>query len=275
MDKKKVISTIVEACNAIGWDIIKNYKSDSGKWKADVLIKYEKYNVAINVYKRESNFDGMREAMKEDRTCGCWLILGDRRWIPDKNEKYPCFSITEENNATVVKISHCLKLEIREFMSLLVEGKITQKHEFLISAIDVIFPSYTCYKCKKEFHYYSVERIVSDDNVVLDCKNDSELANAQNNFSELNPIIVNSIQKYLANHKEKNIAIGKIKPRYSRTIDESYMSFGCAHCDALLGNFYRSDDYAELQYYISEDDFIRVKLDEPIRIRVNCWIVNK
>ena len=34
------------------------------------------------------------------------------------------------------------------------------------------------------------------------------------------------------------MSVGAIKPRFSRTRNGEYLSNGCVHCDALLGDFY-------------------------------------
>ena len=34
------------------------------------------------------------------------------------------------------------------------------------------------------------------------------------------------------------IGVGPVKPRFSRTRNGEYLSNGCVHCDALLGDFY-------------------------------------
>ena len=39
----------------------------------------------------------------------------------------------------------------------------------------------------------------------------------------------------------KGSDIGVIKPRYSRTLERSYMSNGCYDCDALIGEFFEHD----------------------------------
>ena len=75
-------------------------------------------------------------------------------------------------------------------------------------------------------------------------------------FDELSPNIVNSVQQYLSDHKELNIPMGEIKERYSRTMGESYMSFGCPYCGALVGNHYLEDIRSELMYEENDDDSV-------------------
>ena len=57
----------------------------------------------------------------------------------------------------------------------------------------------------------------------------------------------------------KGSGIGVIKPRYSKTLERSYMSNGCNDCDALIGEHFEHDAWydeaatlAEFQITISE-----------------------
>lgn len=43
--------------------------------------------------------------------------------------------------------------------------------------------------------------------------------------------------------------IGKIKERFSNTEGSSYLSNGCIHCSALMGNFYLRQDLLEFQVH--------------------------
>jgi hypothetical protein len=44
----------------------------------------------------------------------------------------------------------------------------------------------------------------------------------------------------------KRLGLGVIKRRYSRTAEDTYLSQGCAHCDALLGSFFIQELESEL-----------------------------
>jgi hypothetical protein len=39
---------------------------------------------------------------------------------------------------------------------------------------------------------------------------------------------------------------GCVKPRFSRTLGSAYISQGCRHCDALIGDFPLSEDFSEV-----------------------------
>ena len=46
------------------------------------------------------------------------------------------------------------------------------------------------------------------------------------------------LAELMAKSLRSKAEIGAIKPRFSRTMGLSYMSNGCAHCDALFGQHY-------------------------------------
>lgn len=59
---------------------------------------------------------------------------------------------------------------------------------------------------------------------------------------------INIINNQLASQ----MRFGTLKPRYSKTVNSSYMSNGCFHCDALLGAFFEEYDHEEAD--VTESD---------------------
>ena len=42
----------------------------------------------------------------------------------------------------------------------------------------------------------------------------------------------------IKNHFPKEVNFSAIKPRFSKTQERTYLSNGCAHCDAIVGEFF-------------------------------------
>lgn len=73
--------------------------------------------------------------------------------------------------------------------------------------------------------------------------------------------------------------VGWIKSRYSKTENKAYLSNGCFHCDALVGNFFLY--YRELRGVIEEHDLaglteiaradVSFDLVRPLLVRSNTW----
>ncbi|WHO37810.1 hypothetical protein PMI04_014705 [Sphingobium sp. AP49] len=62
-------------------------------------------------------------------------------------------------------------------------------------------------------------------------KNDAECAVAD--FSEY-PALIGDVNRAVSDMKD----VGEIKPRFSKTLAQVYMSNGCFHCDALFGQHF-------------------------------------
>ena len=62
------------------------------------------------------------------------------------------------------------------------------------------------------------------------------------------PQIQAAVQRFLESVKGKDIKVGPIKQRYSRTVQDSYSSYGCYYCDAIFGVFYLSESKSCVHY---------------------------
>ncbi|NET44046.1 hypothetical protein [Okeania sp. SIO2B3] len=64
------------------------------------------------------------------------------------------------------------------------------------------------------------------------------------------PGIVSKAYECLKTEKAKrqNMKMGKIKSRYSKTVRNSYTSFGCPDCDAIFGNHFYFQEICNVEY---------------------------
>lgn len=64
----------------------------------------------------------------------------------------------------------------------------------------------------------------------------------------------------------ENLGIGRIKRRFSRTQKRAYLSNGCAHCDAIVGEFHEHDAWPDQEVYETftqiDDGWLRALNDE-------------
>ncbi|MBT9329537.1 DUF5710 domain-containing protein [Paracidobacterium acidisoli] len=94
--------------------------------------------------------------------------------------------------------------------------------------LEVVFVPWTCWKCQQTtlaFHG-SIERAIC----------------ATHLFYQ--PRVLEELERI---RKELELArFGCIKPRFSRTVGSAYVSQGCRHCDALIGEFPLSEDFSEV-----------------------------
>lgn len=279
MEKEQIIKTILDVSNEMGLPIETKVKTE--KWKADVVVDYGKYKVAFTVNKTSQKVKEFYQAMREERVCGCWLR------IPSKlggfwNHELPVFNVEEDNDIQVLLNGEYYstkndKLKIQDFISLIIQGKIRWLKESKAKYVDISFGKNKCWRCHRESDVYAIYQVISEDGIRLD----HNMADIDFTFL---PSVVRGALKYVKEHPERKIIMGTIKKRYSKTVRDSYMSFGCAFCDALFGNFYlRHPDIGdydfEEQTVFDIDEFeknlVRIELDNEIMLPARRWGVQK
>lgn len=235
--------------------ILKNY-SNLGKleWMRTVS-KEEAVNTLENLSKLQSS-----GANSHSSGFGEWIFASSVRKTDVLDQVYgiqkysnivPSEIITEqtkyneENKITAKRNTKGQKLhEKLEKESIFVDGKIK------IKAIKVRFIDIECYMCNSKYYVYLVTGAITDTGITL--QNLEDIYDAEVVINEFDPIIISSVQKFLYQHPELNYSLGEIKERYSNQQDKSYMSFGCAKCDALFGDFYLRE--IENDYLYEKDD---------------------
>jgi len=65
------------------------------------------------------------------------------------------------------------------------------------------------------------------------------------------------------------VGVGQIKPRFSRTENREYLSNGCVHCDALLGDFYLYNE--TLPEILAIDGFAGLVTITTVDVEMGPW----
>ena len=262
MEKEDIVKTILEISKEMGISAETKVKTD--KWKADVVVDYKKYKVAFNICKSPRKTEETYLAMREERVCGCWLLLPSQNGYSSIYGNEPCFSLLNKNGKTVVLLNKVWEeettLELSDFISSLIKGNIRRANKVRIKYVDVCFYKNECWKCHEESDLYFVYKSISDDGAELEGGIDS-----------FNPNLIKGIRTFIKNHPEKGIVLGDIKPRFSRTVQEEYPSFGCAHCDSLFGDFFIQDSCEEMIYYADKLLKARIEITDNIVVDAGCW----
>lgn len=269
--KTEFTKAILEICKNEGWEYEKRYKTD--KWTADILIKAENKRFAFSVYKSPIEASEILPLMEKDGVKGYGLLLSSK-WVSSKD--VACFNTHRYGDAIDVIIG-AQNLRLNFFLKSALENRIEHRTKTKITAIDVIFAEFECWSCHEKHHIpyvrYLVDengkRISDDDDYVSeeDCSNAPDLCFGAD-YLEV-------VRHYIAEHPEKGIAMGEVKERYSKTRDESYMSYGCPKCDALVGDWFLKDMAVDLMYATDESLMNRIQLKEPFETSVNEWIVRE
>ncbi|REH48892.1 hypothetical protein C7448_105175 [Tenacibaculum gallaicum] len=275
-------SQILLGCKEAGWDAISEY--EESKWSADVLAINGKNRIAFQVQWSPCTYEktiAKQKEYKEDSVRGCWFFKNPpkelRDWDkkPIANKDIPLFKIIEaEDKSLKVDFNNQL-FEISEFVFFLLSRKIkfcsTMKAREKQS-ITINFYKKSCWKCGANQHSYFLSETVKSI-----CGEDMYLESVmwENDAIEFSPVIQNAIKEFLLTDKGKNIKIGKIKKRFSKTVGHSYMSFGCVKCDAIFGGWHNHEEIMEVKMY-GADIAYEVELELPIiREEREHWCLNK
>ena len=268
MTKEQIIESILSVSRNLKLDVDTKCKSE--KWSADIVVNYDTYKVAFNICKSPRNIEETYKTMREERICGCWLLM------PAKNSVFlpnnmPCFKLSEKFDVIQVFLnsefdddsSNVLTLET--FIPALIKGNIRFAEKMMVKYIEVCFFDMECWKCHKENQVYFINRLLSSDGISVPCNS------ASMDKLEFNPLIIKSIEQYVNSHPEMGIRMGKIKPRFSKTVGGSYPSFGCAYCDSIFGNHFVQEVMMEMRYYSKELLKTRIEIQDDISIPADCW----
>ncbi len=135
--------------------------------------------------------------------------------------------------------------------------------------VKIVFFEMPCWKCQKMSTVYDVQG-----EYMSMCGVEMSVEDAMWSTEKFcfRPEIVQAVQKYLLTPEAKNMRVGTIKPRYSKTARKSYVSFGCAFCDAIFGDWYVYEAAIDtLSNERGQEVELMVKVHEPIRYEHPHW----
>lgn len=270
MEKETIIAAILDVCKDMGLNYETKVKTT--KWNADVVVEHGTYKVAFNVCKVPQKPEEIYQAMREERVCGCWLLLPTKNFSCQERH-LPCFNLAFQADKKLVYLnskfdeSSCNQLDLSEFLHALIDGKIRFTKYVEVNKVELCIYKNECWKCHKENDVYFVNRLFSQEGIVFNRQN-LEMKDMDITF---NPSIITGFKKYRQEHPSETFIMGEIKQRYSKTVGEAYLSFGCAQCDSLFGEFYLKKSIMELIYYTDSLRKVIFTLNEPIKVLVNCW----
>ena len=224
------------AAVANGWAAQTEYAgvSDTGSWIADVYATKKNFKYAIEIqWSRQADDETLRRQRryKDSDVQGLWIfrqkqILGD--------SEIPAFRVEQSEDSFLIHAYMNLDdaptlLPSDKFFDYVFKGCCRATVPIGIRLPATIWlADTTCWRCKRTTTMVFGVAIGSngadlDSGVLLHVRS----------FAE-NPTLLASV---LAKLPAKN-PIGRVKPRYSKTLAMSYLSNGCRHCDALIGQHF-------------------------------------
>ncbi|MCF0230888.1 MAG: hypothetical protein HUJ63_01120, partial [Enterococcus sp.] len=262
--KKKFLEELLKVCDKNGRKYQKYYKTEN--WECDVIITTEVTCFSFSVLSSKQQGEKAIETIMSNGVNAFGFVLKQSH-----KEKRDTFSrileVFQGENGLCVSVMG-KNLTIGEFVEAIVSGRLVAEESYLATAMNVAFIPDECYFCKRQHHIYMVHSLVNSENEIV---YDNHGHDSLFDFSQFSPSVMNPIKQFISEHPEKNIVMGEIKPRTSKTIGKEYTSFGCPYCDGIVGNHYLKEIESELIYSIEAKDCEVIPLQEPVEIKIRHW----
>ena len=269
---------ILKACQESGWTAIPEYSEND--WRADVFAYNGKNRLAFEVQLSKQTYEETIERQNKytrDKVRGCWFfkkILKTADYESNfilNNKEIPLFELDLDSNEFRVKFYN-RKFVVGDFVKHLLSKHIkfcSVLRSTLNPKVDLSFFPMSCWRCGKTSHIYYVHNVV---NSICDLPigiNDNGL---WSNFKfEYHPQILKKAIE-IGNDPTNGIVLGEIKKRASKQAYKSYMSFGCAYCDSLFGDWFISEAYMECVEDETCINFeMNLNLSKPYEKEYNHW----
>lgn len=209
-------------------------------WVADVYAERDGSRFTFEVQSSPQTYKRTEERQAlylRDGIKACWLFIDDPSKRRQEKEDLPVFKLEEHDDRLYVSLRGRKVLPLDVFVRDYVGGRIkfcsTLKP---LPAIEVNFIEFPCYRCGSVNHIYFLSPFKSACNVEI-TEMEAEEMWSDSKFS-FDKRIVEKVQQYAAGPGKEYLNLATIKNRYSNTVGNSYLSFGCRDCDALFGDFY-------------------------------------
>lgn len=251
----EIVDEIFSLCKLLGYKTYKEYKGNG--WRADIFVIKGDKKIAIEVQLTRQSPKVLWERQSlylRDNIEGCWLILNPYKKLKEQID-LPIFYISSKDPVKISLIDNRKEVGLQEFLKEFLGGGIKFCNKVKTNnsqKVKIIFYTMECWKCGAVNHLYYVDKYYSSScNFVID---EMGALWSGGNF-EFKPEIISAVKEYLKTEDGKNIHIGEIKERFSKTVKNKYKSFGCYKCDSLFGDFFVFEAKIDLMYEPPEKFF--------------------
>lgn len=259
---------IAKACNDSGWIAIPEYSE--GDWRADILATKGDARVAFEVQwsaQTEEDTNFRQQRYRDSNVRGCWFFKTPPKQLRDRFtanplaiEELPIFKINENEQKEIVVVNGEESKGLYQHVCNLLKGHIKYSPAYSAmpeQTLEISFFKTKCWKCGADQHMYFADIVAKSY-----C---GKRLGVGNTDLTLHPRVIKIAQEIAASTEGKDLKLGQIKERYSRSAGRAYMSFGCYFCDILFGDFYTSHGQTLEVRYLTDN----VKFSRPITLDIS------
>lgn len=263
LEHLKAKSIIALACRDAGYDVITEYSGTD--WRADVLAVKNSIKIAFEVQLSRQTLEETQqrqEKYRRDGVRGCWFFPCVPKNFKEVTKDLPIFSLTTNNGNTSsysVRIplfedmfDHYPPFPLKDFVRSLLNRRIKFCESHRIKRhqrLKIVFYETKCWKCNKICHVFYLSS-----SPVSKCGHEifKYGYSWESDKIEFNPAILQVIKDFINSPDGSHIKLGKIKSRYSKTVQHKYASFGCYYCDAIFGDWFVGNETMSARYREAE-----------------------
>lgn len=243
---------IIEACKENGWKAIPEYSGTN--WRADVLAIQDEKKIAFEIQWSRQSFEDTKfrqNRYKESNVRGCWFF----RTAPKELRNYdgtlvadrhiPAFKVFKDEDSNIIAQLKQTEMPLKSLVDCLLKRRLKFCDHITLKPkqeISILFFETSCWKCNKPQHCYTV-----DQNLLTICNQNFYLMGSMWDSEDIdkNPKVYEAVKQFLKSEDGKDLKVGELKKRYSKTVENSYVSHGCFYCDAIFGDFYLHSEKLE------------------------------
>lgn len=261
---EQVQHQILEICTSLGLPAQTEYRGNG--WRADVFVPIEERKYAFEVQLSPQSLRKTQERQAKyirDGVIGCWLFEKEPARQKVEMENLPIFKLENFENRIFVSLKKRKTILLEDFVHDFLYDKIKFCHTLnTLPYVEIYFLEMKCWKCGAINHIYYIAPFQSSCNTIIHYNEAMWVSNKL----VFHPLIISKIQNYAASNNLLSLAT--VKPRYSHTLGDSYVSFGCNKCDSIFGDWYVQEAVMDSLY---EDgviiDKFKFKVDFDLNLR--------
>lgn len=256
---KELIAKAVQSVNWVALTEEAGISPSGESWIADVLAKQGAKKIAFEVQWSQQTAEETQRRQniyKNSQVRGLWLM---RQIMLPLSKELPAFRLRRDESQNSFEvlipsifynpffINHRTKDESLYWQHIVpldqfIQGALTGKLKFapllgMTVPVEVCVAESKCWKCKRSTNL--IISLIFKASELL--KNHPDISTEIYQFDSPEGQIL--INKIIPREKLKQLKIGEIKQRFSKTVGGKYLSNGCFHCDALQGQFFDHDLY--------------------------------
>lgn len=272
---RQIKTEIVTACANLGYQTVEEYRGKG--WRADVFAITDSENVAFEVQLSSQSLKKTLERQEryfKDGVKGCWLFERPIPKLLSERPDLPLFYVsTQLADVLTVSLSDRKNLPLRIFVEQFLKGKIRFceiARTKLEQTVKIVFFEMPCWKCKAINHIYYVDTSFrAACNAII--RPDEYMWSSDR--QEFTPEIIKAAKDFTETEQGQMLHLGEIKLRYSKSVDDSYVSFGCYKCDSIFGDYFVREAEMEAMYGYGQVVTIEstIKLQDTITLPLQHW----